>query len=81
MTSLQGTGDLPGFLQKPVWEVCLGRGGFCQRDHVEINTSGIDSQKDLRAASFGGVSEHLQFYYFEKSRCSRNPDFLEVCPL
>lgn len=58
------------FVQKPRVGDILGNGGFCQLHHVEMNTSGLGSQRDLREASFGGVRKHLQFYYFEKSRCS-----------
>lgn len=48
----------------------LRNGGLCQLHPVGVNASGNGRQWDPREASFGGVHKHLQFYDFEKSRCS-----------
>ena len=48
----------------------LGNGGFCQLGCVEISTGELVVRGiPAREASFGGVGKHLQFYYFQKSRC------------
>lgn len=45
LTTLQGSGDLPCFVQELCVADLLGKGAFCQRDHVEINTSRIGRQR------------------------------------
>lgn len=57
-----------------MWEICLGWGGFCQLDHVEINTSGTGRQRAPREVSFRGAVKHPQFYWMFLE------DFLEAWP-
>lgn len=72
--SLQGTGDVPCFVQELCVGDLLGMGGFCQLDHVEINTSGTGRQRAPREVSFRGAVKHPQFYWMFLE------DFLEAWP-
>lgn len=78
LTTLQGLGDLPCFVQELRVADLLGKGAFCQRDHVEINTSGIGRQRIP-----GRPSSDVQlsiFSFITLGNLDVLTGFLEVCP-